>query len=336
MKFHTKIVAYITLLAFLLIYLATNTNVLSAVACSVSEIDDDNSSLVERTSAFLIGKRIQSAVRNQSLENMFALFKSDRTGFRHSLPRFKDVKGKTFSDVFPAKWQQEVLASQPECKPVGWRGYMLANGHAWYDHEGIFSLIGINIFNPTAEGGTWTFKDYVLTPACFARIGLSGDIYAEIDKRYIDDQLPESVSFYDKPGLSLAKSLPFHPIAAFDMEDINIVTPLKKCALPVANVKLNGGQAEENGRDLGVSYSVIETLPLSLCSILAPHVEQQRCLGIKLIETLVDSGGTIGQVSEFHIFGLIADANSEVFVAPLENLETYNEALNRVDSLLGR
>jgi len=74
---------------------------------------------------------------------------------------------------------------------------------------------------------------------------MSGDIYAEIDRRYIDDQLPESIYFYDKPGLSLAKSLPFHPIAAFDMEDINIVTSLKKCALPVANVKLNGGQAEE-------------------------------------------------------------------------------------------
>lgn len=306
----------------------TNTNDAASKVCSSNE---DHS-------AFSMAKKIQDAVRGRSLENMFALFKSDRTAFSHKLPRYKDVKGKTFNDIFPAEWQQKVLASPPECKPVGWRGYMLAHGLVWYDREGIFSLNDINRLNPLPEGGIWAFKNYGLTPACFVREWMSGDNYAEIERRYIDDQLPESIYFYKKPGLSLAKSLPFHPIAAWDREDINIVRPLEKCALPVANIKLDGSWVQGKGGELVGSheYSVIETLPLSLCSILAPHVEQQRCLGIKLIETLDEGGGSIGQVSEFHIFGLVSDANSEVFVAPLENLETYNEAVDRVDSLLGR
>jgi len=169
---------------------------------------------------------------------------------------------------------------------------------------------------------------------------MSGENYEEITKRYIGDQLSSSI-FFSKPGLFLLDSLPVDPIPAFDLEDINIVQPVEICSLPVASIKLDGDWVQRVGGEEGseasgsFEYRILESLPLSLCSILAPHVEE-RCLGIKLIETLDEMGGSIGQVAEFHIFALIEDTSSRVFIAPLENFETYNEALDRVDTLLGR
>ena len=198
---------------------------------------------------------------------------------------------------------------------------MLGNGDLLYDREGITQLSGISFVEPTF-GISWTYKKYGLTPSCFIRVWTSYDYYQEIYERFINHDLAPLRKFIEYPGLFLGNSLPFHPIPAWDRDNINIVRPLEKCAVPIDEIRINCDRVQRRkGETIGSNeYKALQSHPFYECSSLAPHAGQ-RCLDIKTIETFDDGGGSTGPTSQTHIFGLFADENSDVFVAPLVNFQ---------------
>ena len=65
-------------------------------------------------------------------------------------------------------------------------------------------------------------------------------------------------------------------------------------------------------------YRVLQLHPFYEYSSLAPHAGH-RFLDIKSTETFDEVEGSTGPISQTHIFGIFADENSDVFVAPLVN-----------------
>ena len=53
---------------------------------------------------------------------------------------------KSFEEIFDESWLDKVLSNEPDCSPVGWRGFMLGSGSIWYNklEQGwrVFSING--------------------------------------------------------------------------------------------------------------------------------------------------------------------------------------------------
>jgi len=196
---------------------------------------------------------------------------------------------------------------------------MLDNGNLLYDREGITQLSGIRFVEPTFKIG-WTYKKYGLTPSCFIRVWASYNNYQEIHERFINDDLASLRKFIEHPGLFLGKSLLYHPIPAWDWDNINIVRPIEKCAVPIDEMNISRDRVQRRkGETIGSNECrVLQLHPFYECSSLAPHAGH-RCLDIKSIETFDEVEGSTGSIPQTHIFGIFADENSDVFVAPLVN-----------------
>ena len=78
--------------------------------------------------AYAFGLKIQDAVRERDLAAFFSLV----DGELEYGPRRKYVENKDFNEIFPDSWRTAILNDEPPCTPVGWRGFMLANGLIWY------------------------------------------------------------------------------------------------------------------------------------------------------------------------------------------------------------
>lgn len=91
---------------------------------------------IEARDAYKLGLEIQQTVRESDLQALFGLVEGELTNG----PRKSAVQGRSFSEVFSNKWKEMVLSAKPDCKPVGWRGYMLGHGSIWYRADGIFSI----------------------------------------------------------------------------------------------------------------------------------------------------------------------------------------------------
>ena len=63
-------------------------------------------------------------------------------------PRRRFAAGRTFGDVFTQDWRSAVVGSEPECRPLGYRGFMLAAGLIWYTFDrfdsGEWAIFSIN------------------------------------------------------------------------------------------------------------------------------------------------------------------------------------------------
>ena len=77
--------------------------------------------------AYLFGIKIQKLVLSKDLEGLSKLI--DETG---SYPhRVETLLSRSFDEHFHQEWIDTVL-QEPECRPIGWRGFLLGNGRIWY------------------------------------------------------------------------------------------------------------------------------------------------------------------------------------------------------------
>jgi hypothetical protein len=67
----------------------------------------------EAALAFLMGEKIQAAVRDKSMKRMVALINFDNALNHNDLPSLRSLRSKSFDDVFPITWQKSLLASIP-------------------------------------------------------------------------------------------------------------------------------------------------------------------------------------------------------------------------------
>ena len=93
----------------------------------------------ENIKAYLFGQRIIDTVRNKDLDGLFSLAIDGELMWG---PRKSFVEDKEFEQIFDLDWIDKVLKQPPDCGRVGWRGWMLAYGHVWYENfNGEFKMI---------------------------------------------------------------------------------------------------------------------------------------------------------------------------------------------------
>ena len=278
---------------------------------------------------YQFGLAIQKVVRDRDLEQLFSLVDGElRRG-----PRRASIRGKSFSDVFDEKWRETVLSTEPDCGPVGYRGFMLGSGMIWYHPRGgDHSTVGIFAFNgwiPTEQyvsSPEWKIGDTVIHPECFYLEWWSSDNYQELiadtnceDYNYIGQCLEREggVSIYKK---AYGETLAVDPVAcSARCQERN---PVDKDDPTRADLESGGDK----------SYSVVKVLPLELCDRLAPYINH-KCIDLRLVE-LSDYGGGSMSMTRANIYGLFSHSETgENILLPLANLGTVNNALNYIDYL---
>ena len=156
-------------------------------------------------SAYAFGLKIQDAVQKRDLVALFSLVNGELT----SGPRRRYAEKRSFDEVFPESWRLEILNSEPDCTPVGWRGFMLAGGRIWY-RSNPFRIVAINEgteeeFPPVPTG--WEVDGKILSPECFARewpssdnFKIFGEFASQFGIRIGKYGTPNFVDFRNNPG----------------------------------------------------------------------------------------------------------------------------------------
>ena len=88
----------------------------------------------------------------------------------------------------------------------------------------------------------------------------------------------------------------------------------------------NNKKGRENHDRYKSHYEVLKRVDLSKCNQLAKQLSQ--CNDSYLILIGYQSGGTIGWLGKYYIFGIFEDRNKKEFLVPLKKFDNKNLALN--------
>lgn len=131
---------------------------------------------VNMDDAYNFGRVIQKHVDNRDLAGLFSLV----DGELENGPRQRFVAGRTFGDIFTEDWRSAVVGSEPDCHPVGLRGFMLGGGKIWFTFDrfdsgqwAIFSINGATEehYPLTGAGLAWRSAGKIIGPECFEPAG---------------------------------------------------------------------------------------------------------------------------------------------------------------------
>ena len=79
--------------------------------------------------SYKFGLEIQEAVKNKDLDKLLSLIKDDLI----SGPKMSFFDNKTYDEAFTVNFRGAVLMNEPQCWPVGYKGFILGNGQIWYN-----------------------------------------------------------------------------------------------------------------------------------------------------------------------------------------------------------
>ena len=297
------------------------------------------------------GLKIQNYVEQEDLQSLFDLVKGELTYG----PRKKSIQGKLFSEVFSNKWREEVLSEKPSCVPIGWRGFMLAHGQIWYQQDNetnewkIFSITGAKKLeaSKTSLDGGWKYNRKLLSRSCFTIIWMSGDNYEDFYDPFVKGKGVKWDEFEKHIGRYIGGMVPIKPIIPSwaekgSNEKISLAIKLSECLQnkKLPKIKIVDGWVSQNkclenspDRCLPEKYRLIKKISLKNCQLLAPHFSES-CIDLGLIQTSDVTGGSMGNDVRQSIYGIVKEPNTQdVYVMPLKNFGSLNDALNYVDKL---
>ena len=284
----------------------------------------------EPEEAYAFGLRIQEAVREKDLAKFFSLV----DGELEYGPRRKYAENKAFRDIFPDSWRSAILNDEPPCTPVGWRGFMLANGLVKYkapsEDSDTFRLVAVHDwvpekFPPVPVG--WKVDDRLLPPTCFEYKSDSGDNFEAFAEQF-------SIADYGDFSHNTGKYFgdPIYPFK--DNTAGNIWRYVGDCARDMApdQLQISDSRVEyvypSGGERL--RYRILADVSPNLCQNLAPNLPG-KCLESYLVD--VDyCGGSLGCRGPYTIYGMFQMRNGERIIFPLKNFRTENPARNFLDS----
>lgn len=308
----------------------------------------------DRQSAHDFGRKIQNLVANKDLEGIY------KNVLKEELingPRRAYVKNKTFDQIFPKEWINKITSSEIGCDSRGWRGFMISDGLIWYDKnvKGDWSIVSINgvgqenFQNESLIG--WETKRGIIPPTCFPTFSNFETPKIDLFSRKFD--IKNKKDFKYNPGKYIGNPIPInHSIKSKINEDSLYVltTYLEECfKWDLANGFLKG---KEKNKDLVLvnktiyqknsfqkknehnlfktHYKVLSKIKLSKCDKLATQLSS-RCKESFLILIGSHSGGSIGWVGSYYIFGIFEDENKKEFLVPLKMFDNKNLALNELN-----
>ena len=185
--------------------------------------------------AYLMGKEIQKLIADKDLKGLASLM--PEYGYPH---RVEYLFSRSFDEHFPQDWIDRVM-EEPECRPIGWRGFVLGSGQIWYDKNTKTDAwhISINYFNrlPSLFPKGWVYNGKTLHPLCF-ETGFKDDAYPITLEKCLKAETKE-FHIYEPDGLISASD--------FEWERMNY-SIIKEVSLDECN-RLSKNTIKFYGRD---------------------------------------------------------------------------------------
>ena len=307
----------------------------------------------DRQEAYDFGKKIQALIAKKDIRGIYKNVFIDEL---ENGPRREFIKNKSFDEIFPNKWVTKVINAEIDCDSIGWRGFMISQGLIWYDktEEGDWSIISINGANQESFQNEysvgWKTKKGTIPPTCFPTFG-----YFETPKVDLFSQkfkIRNKINFKNNPGKFIGKTIPLnYPIKPNYIKDAfyTLTANLKNCFK--WNIENGFVKGNEKNNDLVVvknivyqtnkikgkktpnlfetHYEVLSKINLSLCNSFATQLS--NCSEAYLIRIGRHTGGSIGWIGSYYVFGIFKDRDHEKYLVPLKVFKTINSALNSLN-----
>ncbi|MCB9982106.1 MAG: hypothetical protein H6861_00300 [Rhodospirillales bacterium] len=295
--------------------------------------DEDKADVI---AAYDFGLKIQDAIRNKDAEALLALMEGELI---HNGPRRSVIKSQPFDDIFPAGWQEAVLAGKPECGRIGWRGYMVSRGFIWYEKNDTFpaqyTITGMNMpfdenkYLPDKDlPQGWSVDGKLIPPQCLPHPFISEDnfeSFADYYKLDVGELEKEPGKFFGNP----IKDLNYLP----DSWAVKVIAPLDTCGnnadKPVMQEDgsiLSGKIPDAEG------YKILGKLDRQECAKLIPNypAKPETCYAINVTEY---TDGTMRQYDNNYIYGLIRERDKN-YILPLLSFDSSNDMIAYIEKYL--
>jgi len=302
--------------------------------------------------AYQFGVLIQQHVANRDLVGLFGLVESELSNG----PRKRFIENRNFDEVFSEGWRNTVVASESPCQPVGWRGFMLANGLIWFNvgpgSPGAWQIFSINDatqedYTPAVSDPAWRVEGKIVPPKCFVKIWMSGENFKAYEETF---GITDTADFRTNTGQYFGREIDrIDPInAPWSNEKVSLAAPLDSCdsteltspgsSQKPPTVEANDVSSESCDKDgicVQYKYRLLAPISLTECRKLAPRLPG-RCESAYLIQIGDYSGGSMGWNFGFNVYGLFHLDNGRNAIVPLVNFYKENNARNFVEDLGNR
>tara|TARA_B100000212_G_C27377713_1_gene535452 strand:- start:1946 stop:3013 length:1068 start_codon:yes stop_codon:yes gene_type:complete len=315
---------------------------------------NQNYKYYEMQEAYDFGRKIQTLLAKKDLKGIYKIVLIDEL---KNGPRKAYFRSKSFDQIFPKEWVSKITSSKIPCNSLGWRGFQLADGLIWYDltPSGKWSIQSINGVNQeNFEDNNivgWRTKKGLISPTCFPTFGhfenTKINLYSEKFK------IKDKIKFKTSPGKYIGKTIPInyqieHPthIRGNNNYVYSLTTNLNDCfkwslqngfgkkksekyeLVAFNNFIYLKNRYEKNKKydHYKPHYKILKKIDLKTCNKLAKQLTN-KCKEAYLISIGYQSGGTIGWLGGYYIFGLIEEKNNE-YIVPLKFFNLKNLALN--------
>ncbi len=307
----------------------------------------------DRQEAHDFGRKIQTLIAKKDIQGIYKNVLIDEL---QNGPRREFIKNKSFDQIFPKKWVNKVINTEIDCDSIGWRGFMISHGLIWFDRmeSGNWTIKSINGVNQEQFDNKnligWETNKGIIPPTCFATFGYfekpKVDLFTE------EFGIKNKTKFEYSPGVYIGKTIPLgYEIKSKISKDnvYSVSINLNDCfkwnlengfvkneetmneLVLVENViyQQNDIKDKENHNRYKSHYEVLKRVDLSKCNKLAKQLSQ--CNDSYLIRIGYQSGGTIGWLGGYYIFGIFEDKNKKEFLVPLKKFNNKNLALNELN-----
>jgi len=285
---------------------------------------------VDADDAYQFGLKLQKLIKAQDSGALSRLFGNIRGS--HELvhgPKITEFQRKPMSDFINKEWRDAILAEKPECRPVGYRGWMLAHGKLWYQYTNDeWIIIAMNSWEMPAQinrNEKWLIDGNPIHPGCFFVEWFSSDNYESLidGKNCTTAEIGKCLGAKD--GVSLDTVVYDQK---FSIDPIECTSVLEARAL-----KNNLVSAHDNTEYHGsTDYTVAATIPTQQCRRLAPYIPYS-CLDLRLIRLVGSSGGSLTKVDVVIYALYFNNSTNKIMLFPLVNFESINDGLNYIDDL---
>ena len=313
---------------------------------------NQNYDYYDRQEAHDFGRKIQALIAKKDIQGIYKNVLIDEL---ENGPRREFIKNKSFDEIFPKKWVKKVINTEIDCDSIGWRGFMISNGLIWFDRmeSGKWTIKSINGVNQEDFDNKdligWKTNKGIIPPSCFPTFGYfekpKVDLFTE------EFRIKNKRKFEYSPGEYIGKTIPLGYKINSNISKNNVysvTTNLNKCfkwnsengfvknekrknkLVLVGNIiyQKNNKKGNENYDRYKSHYEVIKKVDSSKCNQLAK--ELSRCIDSYLIKIGYHSGGTIGWLGKYYIFGIFKGEDSNEYLVPLKVFNKLNSALNEL------
>ena len=306
----------------------------------------------DRQEAHDFGRKIQNLIAKKDIQGIYKNVLIDEL---QNGPRREFIKNKSFDQIFPKKWVTKVISTEIDCDSIGWRGFMISNGLIWFDRmeSGKWTIKSINGVNQEQFDNKnligWETNKGIIPPTCFPTFGYFEK--PKIDLFTEEFRIKDKTRFEYSPGEYIGKTIPLGYKINSEISKNNVysvTSNLNKCfkwnsengfvknekrknkLVLIGNIiyQKKNIKGRENYDRYKSHYEVIKKVALSKCDQLAKELSQ--CNDSYLIRIGYDSGGTIGWLGKYYIFGIFKGEDNNQYLVPLKLFNKINSALNEL------